>query len=158
MLYRDLVQFESLESVIQLLTADEKATAGHLVETYVVSDRMADLLLNLVLPNLQIDRPADNKGILVVGNYGTGKTHLMAVLSAVAEHGDLAAGLRNEACARRQARSPAGSRYCGWSWAASRRACATLSSMNCSPSSLDLGCPYTFPACDIGHEQQSLTH
>ena len=97
MLYRDLVQFESLESIIQLLTADQKATAGHLVETYVISDRMADLLLNLVLPNLQIDRPADNKGILVVGNYGTGKTHLMAVLSAVAEHGDLAAGLRNAA-------------------------------------------------------------
>ena len=97
MLYNELIQFESLESVIQLLTADEKGTAGHLVETYVVSDRMADLLLNLMLPNLQIDRPADNKGVLVVGNYGTGKTHLMAVLSAVAEHGDLAAGLRNDA-------------------------------------------------------------
>jgi hypothetical protein len=34
--------------------------------------------------------PADNKGLLVVGNYGTGKSHLMAVISAIAEHAELA--------------------------------------------------------------------
>lgn len=107
MLYRDLVQFESLETVIQLLTADEKGTAGHLVETYVVSDRMADLLTELVLPNLQLDRPAESKGVLVVGNYGTGKTHLMAVLSALAEHEDLAPKVRN-AGVRRAASAIAG--------------------------------------------------
>ena len=50
-----------------------------MVETFVISDRMAELLGELVFPQLQFSKPADNKGILVVGNYGTGKSHLMAV-------------------------------------------------------------------------------
>lgn len=90
MLYRDLVQFEPLESVIQLREADEYQPARNLVETFVISDRMADVLVNLVIPQLQIDRPVDNKGVLIVGNYGTGKSHLMSVLSAVCEYPDLA--------------------------------------------------------------------
>jgi len=44
---------------------------------------MAERLVTVVFPNLQFE-PADSKGILVVGNYGTGKSHLMSVLSAIA--------------------------------------------------------------------------
>ncbi|MCP4249656.1 MAG: hypothetical protein GY778_21660, partial [bacterium] len=61
--------------------------------TYVISDRMAELLKRLVIPQLQHTEPADNRGLFIVGNYGTGKSHLMSVLSAVAEHSDLAAHL-----------------------------------------------------------------
>ncbi|KAA3656019.1 MAG: ATP-binding protein, partial [Chloroflexi bacterium] len=96
MRYRDLIQFDPIESVIQLREADDKQEARHLVQTYVISDRMADLFVNLVFPQLQIDRPVDNKGVLIVGNYGTGKSHLMSVISALAEHGDLAESLTNE--------------------------------------------------------------
>lgn len=97
MLYRDLVQFEPLESVIQLREADEYHPARNLVETYVISNRMADVLVNVVIPQLQIDRPLDNKGVLIVGNYGTGKSHLMSVLSAVCEYPDLAEHLTQAA-------------------------------------------------------------
>lgn len=89
MLYRDLVQFDPIETVIQLRGADRKDEARHLVRSYVISDRMADVLVDLVLPQLRFEQPADNKGILIVGNYGTGKSHLMSVISALAEHGDL---------------------------------------------------------------------
>ncbi|MBE3588483.1 MAG: ATP-binding protein, partial [Thermoanaerobacteraceae bacterium] len=41
------------------------------------------------------DQPADNKGLLVVGNYGTGKSHLMSVISALAENAELIALLNN---------------------------------------------------------------
>ena len=51
---------------------------------------MAERLADVVIPQIQIDEPADNKGFLVVGNYGTGKSHLMSVLSAVAERAELA--------------------------------------------------------------------
>jgi hypothetical protein len=95
MRYRNLVQFEPIESVIQLRAADDKSEAAHLVQTYVVSNRMADQLANVVFPQLQIDRPVNNKGVLVVGNYGTGKSHLMSVLSALAEHEDLVPMVRN---------------------------------------------------------------
>lgn len=95
MLYRDLIQFDPLESVIQLRNADQLDEARRLVQTYVISDRMAAQLTDLVIPQLRIDRSMDNKGILVVGNYGTGKSHLMSVISAIAEHRDLVGELRN---------------------------------------------------------------
>ena len=107
MRYGDLIQFEALESVVELRSANRPDSARHLVETFVISDRMAEQLTSLVFPHLQFDSPADNRGLLVVGNYGTGKSHLMAVISAVAEHADLAGRLTNEAV-RKQAAKVAG--------------------------------------------------
>ncbi|MEC4676635.1 MAG: DUF6079 family protein [Nitrospirota bacterium] len=95
MKYGDLIQFEPIESVVQLLDADEAAAARQLVETYVISDEMAEKLVNLVIPQLQFDQPVDNKGLLVVGNYGTGKSHLMSVISGLAENPELASSLSN---------------------------------------------------------------
>ena len=94
--YRDLIQFEPIESVIELRSSDEAATARQLVQTYVVSEEMAERLINLVVPQLQFDKPIDNKGLLVVGNYGTGKSHLMSVISVLAEHSDLANDLNDK--------------------------------------------------------------
>ena len=90
MKYRDLIHFQPIESVVQLRNADRAEDARRLVETYVVSDEMAERLASLAIPHLQFERPADNKGLLVVGNYGTGKSHLMSVISALAENADLA--------------------------------------------------------------------
>lgn len=95
MKYSDLIQFEPIETVIQLREADELNDAKRLVKTFVISDRMADQLVKLVFPQLQFDKPADNKGLLVVGNYGTGKSHLMALISAIAEHADLVDAVSN---------------------------------------------------------------
>ena len=103
MKYSDLIQFEPIETVVQLREADTAADARRLVETFVISDRMAELLGDLVFPQLQFSKPADNKGILVVGNYGTGKSHLMAVVSAIAEHADLASRLTNPKVAEQAA-------------------------------------------------------
>ncbi len=90
MKYGDLIQFEPIESVVQLRDADHAPAARQLVETYVVSKEMAERLVGLVIPQLQFDQPVDNKGLLIVGNYGTGKSHLMSVISALAEKGELA--------------------------------------------------------------------
>lgn len=95
MRYLDLVQFEAIESIIQLRDADRQDAAQHLVETYVISDRMAEQLIDLVIPQLQFESPKDNKGVLVVGNYGTGKSHLMSVISALAEYPDAIKALKH---------------------------------------------------------------
>ena len=63
MKYGDLIQFEPIESVIQLRDAEEAAVARQLVETYVISDEMAEKLTNLVIPQLQFDQPVDNKRV-----------------------------------------------------------------------------------------------
>lgn len=88
MRYGDLVQFEPIESVIQLTDANDQDYAFQLLSTYVISERMAEILDELVIEQLQFERPTDNKGLLIVGNYGTGKSHLMSVISTIAEcHG-----------------------------------------------------------------------
>jgi hypothetical protein len=99
MRYEDLIQFEPIESVVQLRDADDATAARQLVSTYVISSEMAEKLISLVVPQLQFDQPMDNKGLLVVGNYGTGKSHLMSVISALAENGDLATHLNDKSVA-----------------------------------------------------------
>ncbi|MGC9423807.1 DUF6079 family protein [Vibrio sp.] len=84
MKYRDVIQFEPIESVIQLRDADKSENARQLVHSYVISEEMAERLIHIVIPHLQFDQPVDNKGLLVVGNYGTGKSHLMSVISCLA--------------------------------------------------------------------------
>ncbi|MBW1982273.1 MAG: ATP-binding protein [Deltaproteobacteria bacterium] len=95
MKYGELIQYEPIESVVQLRDANEADAARRLVETYVISEEMAEKLVGIVVPQLQFDQPIDNKGLLVVGNYGTGKSHLMSVISGLAENPDLAASLNN---------------------------------------------------------------
>ena len=57
---------------------------------------MAERLIDLVIPHLQFDEPTDNKGLLIVGNYGTGKSHLMSVISAITEYPEFIRKLKNE--------------------------------------------------------------
>jgi hypothetical protein len=89
MYYSELINFESLETVIEIRDADHAPKAKQLVQTYVISNDMADRLINLVFTQLQFHQPSDNKGLLIVGNYGTGKSHLMAVISSLAENAEL---------------------------------------------------------------------
>jgi len=85
MRYGDLIQFEPIESVIQLLHANRPNEGKKLVSTYVVSDDMAERIVKQIIPQMSFDEAVDHKGVLVVGNYGTGKSHLMSVLSLIAE-------------------------------------------------------------------------
>lgn len=96
MKYGDLIKFEPIESVVQLRDADDISTARQLVQTFVISDEMAEKLIGVVIPQLQFDQPADNKGLLIVGNYGSGKSHLMSVISSLAEHAELNMCVNNE--------------------------------------------------------------
>ena len=95
MRYGDLIQFDPIESVVQLRDADKSSAAHHLVSTYVISEEMAERLTQLVIPQMQFDQPVDNKGLLVVGNYGTGKSHLMSVVSSLAADDSLLEGLNH---------------------------------------------------------------
>ena len=95
MKYGDLIQFEQIESVIQLLDAGRPDEAKKLVATYVISDDMAERISKLMVPQLSFDDSVDHKGVLIVGNYGTGKSHLMSVLSLVAEDAAYAPMIRH---------------------------------------------------------------
>ena len=96
MKYSELIQFEALETIIQLRDADKAASREKFVSSYVISDDMADKITGVLIPQLQYKDPRDNKGVLVVGNYGTGKSHLMAVISGIAEDASLVNSVGHE--------------------------------------------------------------
>ena len=104
MKYRQLIEFDPIESVIQLRDANKAVKAKALTRTYVISDAMAEKLADVVFRHLQFDKPADNLGLLIVGNYGTGKSHLMSVVSSIAENEALATALTNESVAKAAAK------------------------------------------------------
>ena len=95
MKYSELISFNPIEDVIQLTTADNADKAREYVKTYVMSDAMAESLQAPVIDQLQMDEVIDNKGVLVVGNYGTGKSHLMSVISSIAHDADNLQYLQN---------------------------------------------------------------
>lgn len=90
MKYRDLIQFESITSIIKLERAEDRTVAEELVQTFVFSKKMREDLKAVVLKNLAINPKYETKGIQIVGSYGTGKSHLMSLVSSIAEHADLA--------------------------------------------------------------------
>ncbi len=96
MKYCDLIQFDPIETVIVLRSADDKKKAEELVGSYVMSNAMADLVNSKIISQLQLDNVVDNKGVLNVGNYGTGKSHLMSLISSVAADADMLSLAQNE--------------------------------------------------------------
>ena len=99
--YNELIKFEPVESVVQLKDANNESYAISLLNSYVISENMAEKLVNEIIENIQFDRWVDNKGMLIVGNYGTGKSHLMSVISTIAELPGASKHLRNQAVAEK---------------------------------------------------------
>ena len=88
MKYSELISFKPIESTIQLLETADKKVAQDMVQTYVMSDKMAENIKATVIDQLQMEEVVDNKAIMIVGNYGTGKSHLMSVIAAIATDAD----------------------------------------------------------------------
>ena len=97
MKYSELISFKPIESTIQLVegTKTQEAEFG-LVKSYVMSDSMAENLKAPVIDQIQLDEFMDNKGVLVVGNYGTGKSHLMSLISTVAKNEEALQYIQNK--------------------------------------------------------------
>lgn len=96
MKYSELISFKPIESTIQLLETVEKSAARDVVSTYVMSDSMAEGMQAPVIDQLQMEDVVDNKAVMVVGNFGTGKSHLMSLIAAVATDADNLQYLQNK--------------------------------------------------------------
>ena len=81
MKYSELISFSPIESTLQLIQSNSnKAEEINNIKTYVMSEGMAQSMKAPVIDQLQMDEVVDNKGVLIVGNHGTGKSHLMSVI------------------------------------------------------------------------------
>ncbi|MCB0191463.1 MAG: hypothetical protein KDJ65_05920 [Anaerolineae bacterium] len=79
---RDLIHFEEVEEVIKLRKAEQ---AQEVVEKYVISEGLQRNLLYM----FELLSGVTHKSFNVVGNYGTGKSHLLAFMAALLEHPEL---------------------------------------------------------------------
>lgn len=96
MQYKELIQFEPITTVVKLVNASELSVAENLVKTFVFSKKMKEDLREIIIKNLVTEPTYETKGIQVVGSYGTGKSHLMSLVSAIAENADLVKLIQND--------------------------------------------------------------
>src|SRR5215204_5848773 len=96
MKYKDLIQFEPITSVVKLTNAGEHSEAERLVKTFVFSKKIKEDLEAVVINNLSQNTQGETKGIQIVGSYGTGKSHIMSLVSVIAENAELVNLLSND--------------------------------------------------------------
>ena len=89
MKYKELIHFEPITTIVKLVNSSDKKVATNLVKTFVFSAKIKEDIDEVIIKNLVPNPPYETKGIQIVGSYGTGKSHLMALVSAIAEDENL---------------------------------------------------------------------
>ena len=95
MKYKELIQFDPITTIVKLRDSAVAAKAQKLVNSYVISETMKERLTDIVFKQIDWQNPAEHKGMLVVGNYGTGKSHLMSFISAIASDTSMVQHIQN---------------------------------------------------------------
>ncbi len=89
MKYKELLNFEPITEVVKFSRTSESDYQKALVKTFVFSETFKNHLIPLMIRNLDFNHSGESFGLQVVGNYGTGKSHLMSLVSLLAENADL---------------------------------------------------------------------
>jgi hypothetical protein len=89
MKYNQLINFEPITEVVKFSRTSEKSYQENLVKTFVFSDTFKENLIPLIVRNLDLNYTGEAFGLQIMGNYGTGKSHLMSLVSLIAENEDL---------------------------------------------------------------------
>ncbi len=97
MKYGELFELNEITEVIKISRANTQAGAEELVRRFVLTKSLADSIDSVAVPQLNFESGAEGKGIFVVGNYGTGKSHVMSFLSILAENADMLRHVDDEA-------------------------------------------------------------
>ena len=96
MLFQDLLSFDPIIDVVQLTSSDNADMARQLVASYVFSPQIKERLKLAITANLStVPSSHRAKGVQIVGSFGTGKSHLMSVIAAVAESETLLTQIRD---------------------------------------------------------------
>ena len=89
MRYNELIQFEPITEVVKFSRTSDTEYQESLVKTFVFSETFKNVLIPLMVRNLDFNYAGETFGLHVVGNYGTGKSHLMSLVSLIAENEEL---------------------------------------------------------------------
>lgn len=95
MKYRDILHFEPITEVIQFDLLDKRDYQLDILRNFVYPDYFLETIIPQIVNNLRFDG-RDKHSIQIVGNYGTGKSHLMSLIILTAQDADNLKELRND--------------------------------------------------------------
>lgn len=95
MKYRDILQFEPITDVIQLDMLEKTDYRRDVVRTFVYPEYFTSTIIPEIVRNMKFGE-REKKGIQIIGNYGTGKSHLMSLVSLIAENADYLNDVTNQ--------------------------------------------------------------
>jgi hypothetical protein len=82
----ELLEFEEIKEVIDIdIDLDTEESKENIVKDYIISERLKEYLINLA-DNL--NKPK-HKSIIIIGGYGSGKSHLLGWIVSLLENKDL---------------------------------------------------------------------
>lgn len=96
MKYNELLKFEPITQVVKFSQTHIENYQRNLVKTFVFSDAFKNHLLPLMVRNIDLGYNDESFGLQVVGNYGTGKSHIMSLVSLIAENAELLELIKDE--------------------------------------------------------------
>ena len=96
MKYHDILQFEPITDVIQLDKLYSKEYCEDIMKSFVYPEYFVKTIIPEIVKNMKFGERS-KKGIQIIGSYGTGKSHLMSLVSLVAENVDYLEKVTNEA-------------------------------------------------------------
>ena len=88
MKYSELIQFDPIDEIIKFDKLDSDDYRAKLVKNFVCSSAFEEPIIPQICSKLDLGAATETKGIQIVGNYGTGKSHLMSLFSIIAENAD----------------------------------------------------------------------
>lgn len=86
MKYKDLIQFDPIDEIIKFSKLDNDDYRTKLVKNFVCSNTYETFIIPQICAKLDLNATTETKGIQIVGNCGTGKSHLMSLFSIIAEN------------------------------------------------------------------------
>lgn len=85
MKYKELIQFDPIDEIIKFDKLGSNDYRAKLVKNFVCSAAFEERIIPQICSKLDLGASTETKGIQIVGNYGTGKSHLMSLFSIIAE-------------------------------------------------------------------------
>lgn len=96
MKYSELLHFEPITEVVKFDRLNDVSYQEALVRTFVFSKEYEESIIPFICSNLDYTTTSDTFGLQIVGNYGTGKSHLMSLFTLIAENPDYLSLVSND--------------------------------------------------------------
>src|SRR6056297_3457745 len=79
---KDLIEVKDVRTVVQMADIDDPKLRNFLTESFVITDEVKKVFLSFFNDLIK----KEGKGYFIEGNFGSGKSHLLSVLSLLTDY------------------------------------------------------------------------